>query len=72
MGTSAPSPLDTPLRPIIDGLKHPTINIFKFLDGLLRPLFDKMAEQATVTSAFQLDKQLQEWSRLNMKQETLL
>ncbi|CAF1251185.1 unnamed protein product, partial [Rotaria magnacalcarata] len=30
----------TPLRPIISGLKHPTIKISKFLDDLLRPLFD--------------------------------
>ncbi|CAF1046795.1 unnamed protein product, partial [Rotaria magnacalcarata] len=28
----------TPLRPIISGLKHPTIKISKFLDDLLRPL----------------------------------
>ncbi|CAF3420756.1 unnamed protein product, partial [Rotaria sp. Silwood2] len=35
--------LRTPLRPIISGLKHPTIKISKFLDDLLRPLFDKMA-----------------------------
>ncbi len=30
----------TPLRPIIAGLKHPTIKISKFLDEWLRPLFD--------------------------------
>ncbi|CAF3183115.1 unnamed protein product, partial [Rotaria sp. Silwood2] len=61
----------TPLRPIVSGLKHPTIKISKFLDNLLRPLFDKMAFETTVTSGFELVKQLQKWSRINMHQETL-
>ncbi|CAF1139748.1 unnamed protein product [Rotaria sordida] len=61
----------TPLRPIISGLKHPTIKISKFLDDLLRPLFDNMALKTTVTSDFELVKQLQEWSKNNMRQETL-
>ncbi|CAF3917583.1 unnamed protein product [Rotaria sordida] len=61
----------TPLRPIISGLKHPTIKISKFLDELLRPLFDKMALKSTVTSGFELVKQLQKWSKDNMRQETL-
>ncbi|CAF4408824.1 unnamed protein product [Rotaria socialis] len=46
----------TPLRPIISGLKHPTIKISKFLDDLLRPLFDQMALDSTVTSGFELIK----------------
>ncbi|CAF2019617.1 unnamed protein product [Rotaria magnacalcarata] len=61
----------TPLRPIISGLKHPTIKISKFLDDLLRPLFDQMALNSIVTSGFELVKQLQEWSRMNLRQETL-
>ncbi|CAF4036137.1 unnamed protein product, partial [Rotaria sordida] len=61
----------TPLRPIVSGLKHPTIKISKFLDELLRPLFDKMAAKTTVNSGFELVKQLQEWSKNNMCQETL-
>ncbi|CAF3868665.1 unnamed protein product, partial [Rotaria sordida] len=44
----------TPLRPIISGLKHPTSKISKFLDDLLRPLFDKMAQETTVSSGFEL------------------
>ncbi|CAF3800831.1 unnamed protein product [Rotaria sp. Silwood1] len=40
----------TPLCPIISGLKHPTIKVSKFLDELLRPLFNKMASNTTVTS----------------------
>ncbi|CAF2208151.1 unnamed protein product, partial [Rotaria magnacalcarata] len=55
----------TPLRPIISGLKHPTIKISKFLDDLLRPLFDQMALNSTVTSGFDLVKQLQQWARNN-------
>ncbi|CAF1505381.1 unnamed protein product, partial [Adineta ricciae] len=62
----------TPLRPIISGLKHPTIKISKFLDDLLRPLFDKMALDTTVTSGFELLKKLKERSIQNLKQETLL
>ncbi|CAF3173456.1 unnamed protein product [Rotaria sp. Silwood2] len=61
----------TPLRPIVSGLKHPTIKLSKFLHELLRPLFDKMAIKTTVTSGFELIKQLQEWSKKNMCQETL-
>ncbi|CAF1115324.1 unnamed protein product [Rotaria sordida] len=58
----------TPLRPITAGLKHPTIKISKFLDDLLRPLFDKMAANTTVTCGFELIKKLQQWSNNNMKQ----
>ncbi|CAF3173578.1 unnamed protein product [Rotaria sp. Silwood2] len=61
----------TPLRPIISGLKHPTIKISKFLDDLLRPLFDKMAQDTTVTSGFELLKKLKEWCTLNMNQNTI-
>ncbi|CAF5159486.1 unnamed protein product, partial [Rotaria magnacalcarata] len=53
------------------GLKHPTIKISKFLDDLLRPLFDQMALDSTVTSGFELIKKLQEWSTVNMCQDTL-
>ncbi|CAF4525043.1 unnamed protein product, partial [Rotaria magnacalcarata] len=61
----------TPLRPIISGLKHPTVKISKYLDDLLRPLFDQMALETTVTSDFELVKHLQERSKKNMRQETL-
>ena len=66
-----PHKIGTPLRPIISGLKHPTIKISKFLDDLLRPLFDQMASKTTITSGFELVKQLQEWSTNSMRQETL-
>ncbi|CAF3295340.1 unnamed protein product, partial [Rotaria sp. Silwood2] len=61
----------TPLRPIISGLKHPTIKISKFLDDLLRPLFDRMAQEATVSSGFELVKKLDIWSKLNMDGNTI-
>ncbi|CAF1345140.1 unnamed protein product [Rotaria sordida] len=61
----------TPLRPIISGLKHPTIKISKFLDELLRPLFDKMALKTTVTSGFELLKKVQKWCEDNLCQETI-
>ncbi|CAF4547627.1 unnamed protein product, partial [Rotaria socialis] len=61
----------TPLRPIVSGLKHPTIKISKFLDQLLRPLFDQMASKTTVTSGFEFSKYVQEWSEINLRQDTL-
>ena len=62
----------TPLRPIIAGLKHPTVKISKFLDNLLRPLFDTMSVATTVTSGFELLKRLNEWATRKLKKETLL
>ncbi|CAF3558951.1 unnamed protein product [Rotaria sp. Silwood1] len=60
-----------PLHPIISGFKHPTIKISKFLDELLRPLFNKMASNITVTSRTELIKQLHQWPICNIRQETL-
>ncbi|CAF1488392.1 unnamed protein product [Adineta steineri] len=62
----------TPLRPIISGLKHPTLKISKFLDDLLRPLFNQMASKTTITCGFELIKHLQKWSSLNLYKETSL
>ncbi|CAF2092269.1 unnamed protein product [Rotaria magnacalcarata] len=62
----------TPFRPIVSGLKHPTIKISKYLDELLRPLFDKIALKTTVTSGFEVIKQLHEWSTHNLHEDTLL
>jgi hypothetical protein len=61
----------TPLRPIISGLRHPTIKISKFLDDLLRPLFNKMARPTTVDSGFELVKRLNQWSVRGLRKETL-
>jgi hypothetical protein len=47
---------NTPVRPIVSGLKHPTVKISKFLDKLLRPLFDQMAADTTTTSGSEVIK----------------
>jgi len=62
----------TPLRPIVSGLKHPTIKISRFLDELLRPLFDRMALNTTATSGFDVLKQVYQWSTQNLHRDTLL
>ncbi|CAF4658921.1 unnamed protein product [Rotaria socialis] len=64
--------LSTPLRPIVSGLKHPTIKISRFLDELLRSLFDRMASSTTVTPGTEVIKQLYEWSKSNARQDTLI
>ncbi|CAF4467629.1 unnamed protein product, partial [Rotaria magnacalcarata] len=62
----------TPLRPIVSGLKHPTIKISTYLDQLLRPLFNKIGLKTTTTSGFEVMKQVYEWSTTNLRKETLL
>ena len=62
----------TPLRPIISGLRHPTIRISKFLDDLLRPWFDEMAKQTTIDSGFELVKKVIQWSDQRLRRDTLL
>ncbi|CAF4416031.1 unnamed protein product [Rotaria socialis] len=64
--------LRTPLRPIVSGLKHPTIKISTYIDQLLRPLFDKIALKTTTTSGFEVIKQVYEWSTNNPRKQTLL
>jgi hypothetical protein len=62
----------TPLRPIISSLKHPTTKISKFLDDLLRPLFETMAKESTIQSGFELVKQVNQWSMRHLNKGTLL
>jgi len=52
----------TPLRPIMAGLKSPTIAISKWLDGLLRPLFDRLTCDTTILNGVQLIQQAERWS----------
>jgi len=61
---------DTPLRPIVAGMKHPTIKISRMLDELLRPLFNKMAATTTVTSGNEVLDKLEKWSVKNLRQTT--
>lgn len=62
----------TPLRPIISGIKHPTVKISKYLDRLLRPLFNRIASKTTVTCGFQVLQQLNAWSTGNLCSTILL
>ena len=48
----------TPLRPIMSGLKSPTTAISRWLDGLLRLLFDRLASETTIANGTQLIKQV--------------
>ena len=52
----------TPLRPIMSGLKSPTTAISRWLDGILRPLFDRLASETTIANETQLIKQVERWS----------
>ena len=60
----------TPLRPIMSGLKSPTIAMSRWLDGLLRPLFDRLAWDTTIPNGVQLIKQVEKWSAKNLTQAT--
>ncbi|CAF1531351.1 unnamed protein product, partial [Adineta steineri] len=44
----------TPLRPIVSSMKTPTTGISKFLDQLLRPLFDKHVRSTTIIDSVDL------------------
>ena len=44
------------------GLKSPTIAISDWLDGLLRPLFDRLACDTAILNGVQLIKQVERWS----------
>ena len=52
----------TPLRPIMSGLKSPTIAILKWLDGLLRSRFDRLVYETPISNGEQFIKQLERWS----------
>lgn len=52
----------TPLRPIVAGMKSPTIGISKWLDGLLRPLFNQLACDTAIENGTQLIKSVERWS----------
>ena len=52
----------TPLRPIMAGLKSPTIEISRWLDRMLRPIFDRLAYNTTIPNGVQLIKEIERWS----------
>ncbi|CAF5007261.1 unnamed protein product [Rotaria sp. Silwood1] len=51
----------TPLRPIINTIKAPTTSISRFLDKLIRPLFDKHARSTTIVDGTDLIRQLHQY-----------
>jgi hypothetical protein len=60
----------SPLRLIMSGLKSPTIRISKWLDGLLRPLFDRLACDTTIPNGGQLIKLVERWSAIYLTSAT--
>ena len=61
---------NTPLRPIVAGLKSPTIKISQWLDSILRPLFDQMAAETSILNGVQLISILERWSERNLSRNT--
>ncbi|CAF1544374.1 unnamed protein product [Adineta ricciae] len=53
---------NTPLRPIVAGMQSPTIRISKWLDDLLRPLFNQLASDIAIENGTQLIKSVERWS----------
>ena len=53
-------------------MRHPTVKISKFLDELLRPLFNQIASKTTVKCGFEVLQQLNVWSTGKLCSTTLL
>ncbi|CAF3471605.1 unnamed protein product [Rotaria socialis] len=49
-----PHKAGTPLRPIVSSMNMPTTGISKFLDKLIRPIFDKHARSTTFIDGVEL------------------
>ena len=52
--------------------RHRPLKISKFLDDLLRPLFNELAKRTAIDSGFELVKRLNQLSDRSLKEETLL
>ncbi|CAF1529401.1 unnamed protein product, partial [Adineta ricciae] len=52
----------TPLRPIVSSMNMPTTGISKFLDRLLRPLFDKHVRSTTIIDGVDLIRRLETYA----------
>ena len=48
----------TPLRPIVSSMNTPTTGISKFLDRLIRPLFDQHVRATTIIDGVDLIRRL--------------
>ncbi|CAF1400977.1 unnamed protein product [Adineta ricciae] len=53
---------ETPLRPIVLSMSKPTTSISKFLDRLLRPLFDKHVRSTTIIDGVDLIRRLETYA----------
>ena len=49
------------MRPIISSLKGPSIGVSRFLDRLLRPLYDRVAQHTTFVNGIDLIRQLENY-----------
>ncbi|CAF5227556.1 unnamed protein product, partial [Rotaria magnacalcarata] len=54
-----PHKAGTPLRPIVSSMNMPTTGISKFLDKLIRPIFDKHARSTTIIDGVDLIHRLE-------------
>ncbi|CAM4834592.1 unnamed protein product [Rotaria magnacalcarata] len=52
----------TPLRPILSSMNMPTTGISKFLDKLIRPIFDKHARSTTIIGGVDLIQRLEAYT----------
>ncbi|CAF4663297.1 unnamed protein product, partial [Rotaria socialis] len=52
----------TPLRPIVSSMNMPTTGISKFLDKLIRPIFDKHARSTTIIDGVDLIHRLEAYT----------
>ena len=56
---------DIPLRPIISSLHSATTKISKFLDSIIRPIFDAKCRQTTIIDGISLIQDLQKYQQLH-------
>ncbi|CAM4986513.1 unnamed protein product [Rotaria socialis] len=57
-----PHKAGTPLRPIVSSMNMPTTGISKFLDKLIRPIFDKHARSTTIIDGVDLIHRLEAYT----------
>ncbi|CAF4898878.1 unnamed protein product, partial [Rotaria socialis] len=57
-----PHKTGTPLRPIVSSMNMPTTGISKFLDKLIRPIFDKHARSTTIIDGVDLIHRLEAYT----------
>ena len=63
---------DIPVRPIISSLHSATTKISKFLDSIIRPIFDAKCRQTTIIDGISLIQDLQKYQQLQRLKPTTL